>query len=141
MRDTVSMAFEEATYDSILRWNAWVVEPTGKWKWFQKKAWQFLNSRGAVKPYHEQMVSYTRVDLNPDKILETVMRAREHLFNIGKRPTQVLIGAEDVSQLMSDPSIMQMSSPVTLSGEAGYGREIYGLPLTIIPHMKGCLVL
>lgn len=57
---------------------------------------------------------------------------------LGRRPTMLLIGAEDYAELMREAEATQMFS---FRAEYGYDREILDMTVRVIPWMRGCLVL
>ena len=49
-----------------------------------------------------------------------------------------LVGGEDFQQLMGSPEIHNV---LNFSAPIGWGREIYGLKVEVIPWMRGMVVL
>lgn len=146
MRPTerISVSLTEEIHSHILRHNAWVVTPAGRWKWLQRKAWNFLNKRGAVKPYHEMMIDYKQIVIDPDNLIRAIMETRRYLFSRGQEPHSVFIGREDVAELMSDAQYLNLAHTLHLQGRYRNMRpsgQVMDLDLYIIPYMKGVLVL
>ncbi len=137
----ITMNFMDVKHTSVLRPDGWKVEPTGKWQWLQRKCWNFLNRCGAVKPYRESVYTSKRVDINADNIFEAVCNSKHRLLRDGHKPNHVFIGREDAAKMLSDPNYMNVGKLVTTNARAGYGHEIYNLPVTIVPHMNGVLVI
>lgn len=87
----------------------------------------------------DEVIEYTRHRIDTDDLVRKIHMQRigllEHYNREGRR---LLIGAEDFSKLMGSPEIRNL-----MSFDAKYhsGREIMGMKVTVVPWMKGMLVL
>lgn len=106
-------------------------------RWLQKVCFYILRKLRAF--YIGESVIVERHTLDAKTFMERLFRQRdgiERFFNI--RPTKLLIGAEDYAELMREVATMKMFS---FRAEYGYGKEILGMTVQVIPWMRGCLVM
>jgi hypothetical protein len=113
-----------------------------KYVWVQRACFWVLKKIGAY--YIKHTISYSRIPIEPDKFMEKLFKQRVELEDIYyTRPSQLFIGAQDYEELMGSPEIRQMLqfNAQYWVKEEGYRPEIMGLSVTIIPWMKGILVM
>lgn len=125
--------------------DAYRIEPTGRWRYFHRAAWWLLRKTGAVTKHQEWATEYRRVSFDTDRAMERIFKARSHLF-MGRRerPAKVLIGAEDMAELMQDAAFTdaaQYGRGISFTSHMWFNREVFGLPVAVVPHMRGVLVL
>lgn len=140
-KNTVSMTFTNTEYRSIFRPNAQIVEIKGKYKWLQEKFWNFLCKQGSTKPYHEQVPFHKKVEFNAEDIFKAVFNADIYLREMKYKATKIFIGKNDMDKLLMNRNIMEINSPLTIVCDAGFKAEIYHIPVIIVPHMNGILVI
>jgi hypothetical protein len=105
--------------------------------WLQKACFFVLRKLGAF--YYDEKVTIERHTLDGKTFIDRLFKQQEgviRFFNM--RPTTLLIGAEDYAELMHELASTQRFS---FHAEYGYGREILGLTVQVIPWMRGCLVM
>lgn len=115
------------------------LKPTGRMQWLQRLAWRFLGWRKALEPTFKtvETVSIHRIDA--DTFMERVALQNESLFrSFNREGKQLLIGSEDYAQLMHEATRMHYFS---FNAEVGYGNTYLGLKVTVIPWMKGMVVM
>ena len=106
--------------------------------WWDKIRWQIVKRLGGANPL--ETVKVKRIFIDADKFMEKLFKQRTALlehFNL--EAEELLIGADDFEELMNEENIKQ-----SFSFYASYNhgrREIYGLKITVIPWMKGILVM
>lgn len=106
-------------------------------QWLQKACFFVLRNLRAF--YIGETVTIERHTLNARTFIEMLFKQRqgiERFFNM--RPTTLLIGAEDYAELMHEAAATQMFQ---FRAEYGYGSEILGMTVQVIPWMRGCLVM
>jgi hypothetical protein len=113
-------------------------KPSGRLQRLQRWAWRFLHWRGALRQAFDETVSYTQHVINTDDVMRRLMEQRRGLFDYGQEPRELLIGAEDFAELMSQP---QIHNYMDFGAEYVSGRRIMGLKVRVIPWMRGMLVM
>ena len=106
-------------------------------QWLQKACFFVLRKLRAF--YIGEAVTIERHTLDARTFMERLFKQQEGIerfFN--RRPTTLLIGAEDYADLMHEAAATQMFS---FRAEYGYGREVLGMTVQVIPWMRGCLVM
>jgi hypothetical protein len=85
-------------------------------------------------------VKVVRVPVNGKDFMDALWKQRRALVESFRRePTKILMGGEDYEALMRSPAVRQS---FVVNAEFHYGkREIYGLTVTVIPWMRGTLVM
>lgn len=105
--------------------------------WLQKACFFVLKKLRAFSI--DKAVTIERHTIEARTFLERLLKQQESVMQLlGKRPTLLLIGAEDYAELMHEAVSTQMFS---FSAEYGYEREILKMTVRVIPWMRGCLVL
>lgn len=84
-------------------------------------------------------ITYTRHTIDTQTFMERLFRQQDHLLGyFNRKPTRMLIGAEDFAEMMGSEEIRQT---VNFRAEYNHGREIIGLQVEVIPWMRGILVM
>ena len=105
--------------------------------WLQKICCWTMKKLGAFDVGEE--IRYTRHTIDTESFIDRLFKQQDHIrgyFN--RRPTRLLIGAEDFAALMGTEEIRQM---LNFRAEYGYNKEIMGLMVEVIPWMRGILVM
>ena len=106
-------------------------------QWLQKACIFVLRNLRAF--YIGESVTIERHTIDARTFIERLFKQQESIdrfFNM--RPTTLLIGAEDYAELMHEVAASRMFH---FPAEYGYGREIFGITVHVIPWMRGCLVM
>ncbi len=105
--------------------------------WLQKACFFILRK---IKAFHiSEKFKVERRTIYADCFMERLFKQRagiEKYFNT--KPTTLLVGAEDYSEIMKEALINQSLS---FRAEYNCGREIMGLTVKVIPWMSGILVM
>jgi len=113
-----------------------------KFVWLQRVCFWVLKKIGAY--YLKHTVSYSRILIEPDKFMDKLFKQRCEMEGFYySRPSRLFIGAQDYEELMGSSEIrqiMQFDAQYWVK-EEGYRPEIMGLSVTIVPWMKGVLVM
>jgi hypothetical protein len=89
--------------------------------------------------YIGETITIERHTLDGRTFIDRLFKQQECIMRFfNKRPTKLLIGAEDYAELMHETIATQMFS---FKAEYGYGNEILGMTIHVIPWMRGCLVM
>jgi hypothetical protein len=113
----------------------------GRFAWLHRMLWRTLQRLGALKPSMNEYVDVLRLPLDNDSIFERIFESRRDLFARRRRPTEVLIGPNTLSELINCPELRDYGSPFSFTAHAGYDRTIFDLPIRVVPQMEGVLVL
>lgn len=142
MRHQIQYVDHRAAKTPLILCDTFSYHPERGMKWLQRLCFWWLRLRGLN---HETIEVKTIKTVAEDgsPALEVIMKQRfsiEEFFNVDAEC--LLIGAEDYAELMRTMTPEQMLS---FQSQARIGRdrqiEIYGLTVTIIPWMKGVLLL
>lgn len=105
--------------------------------WLQKACFFVLRKLRAFSV--SEAVDVERRTIDAGTFMSRLFEQRESVTQLlGRRPTMLLIGAEDYAELMREAEAIQMFS---FRAEYGYDREILDMTVRVIPWMRGCLVL
>lgn len=105
---------------------------------FQGLAFRFLRWTGAMShPISETTKVQTYV-INSDRLIERILRSADEVFKQGFQPARLLIGSEDFARLMD---MQEIGGYLNFDARIGYGREICGLKVEVIPWMRGMVAL
>jgi hypothetical protein len=111
--------------------------PSKGMAWLQRLCVWFLKRRGCYA--YDETVSFTRHVIDTQKLVERVAKQNRSLIEyFHRRGERVLIGAETMAELMCEPMIHQF---VTFTASYGSDGQIFGMPITVVPMMRGLIVL
>ena len=139
----ILMAFWNKTGKEFKPTEAHVVAPR---TWWQRICWRLLAS--ASTPYLCEHSMIRQVYCNPEMAeMELIRFAIVELNRTGIKPTKLLIGVRNWTELINDPHILPyLQAPFSFPLRAEIvnlrgAREFLGLEVQVIPHMDGVLVL
>ena len=140
----VSMVFNREHNFLRIEPDAYRFRPRGWLEPLQHLAWWLLTRSGAMKRHTVEERYFTQISIDGDRAMDRIFKARGELFQLGRRPEKVMLGVEDMAEIMDDPKfrdMMHFNQPVNFEGRVGFDQSVYGLPVEIVPHMRGVLVL
>jgi len=140
----VSMVFHRPTTFLRIEPNAYRFRPTGFWAPVQRFCWWVLGQSKALRRHTVEEEYFTRLDFDGDRALAKIMNARSEMCARARHPTKVLVGAEDMVEIMRDTDFREVAfsaQPMRFIGHIGYRDSILGLEVEVVPHMRGVLVL
>jgi hypothetical protein len=120
----------------VIREDRFQYLPQNGWAWLQRLCFWFLRKR-KCNPFDE-VFHYTRHVINTDKAIQAIQNEYQCLDMAHHEGRHILIGSEDFARLMNSPEIYSMTS---FSAEYGYDRQIFGMKVTVVPWMRGILVM
>lgn len=144
MRSPVSMKVMQPGHRLIRLPHFYQLRAHGRLGWLHRALWRALHKLDALEHPEVEETHYVAVVIDADRVMERIWQANVEAFSaLGRRPTQVLIGPDDIAELMQDDTFkrLSMAPPTRIIGKIGFDREVFGLPITIVPHMQGVLVL
>lgn len=106
-------------------------------KWLQRLCCWIM---GKLQAYDKgETITYVRNTIDTQTFMERLFKQQDHLMGyFNRRPTRLLIGAEDFAEMMG---CEQMRQQLNFRAEYNHGREIMGLQVEVIPWMRGILVM
>lgn len=113
-----------------------------KYHWIQKFCFWILRKIGAYR--RENIHSFKKFTINPDSFMERLFKQNSYLqkeFNM--KPSKLFIGAEDYTAVMGGDEMRQMLQFNTSYHfrDGRCGIEIMGLKVTVVPWMRGIIVM
>ena len=108
------------------------------WLWVQKVCFWALRKIGCNASAERAVVTTQTIDA--DRVVEALFRQAEVVSLLGReRPSEVYMGPDDYMELMGDPWVVGQA---TFRGQYNRSRfEVAGLNVTVLPWMKGLLVV
>lgn len=136
--DTIQMTFHRPETTMVAVSDQWRFKPVKRWVWLQKAAWWFLGKTGALSLGYEPKTTYKQVVIDKRGVREAILAAIHEMEISMVRPAHVYIGPDEIRSLTLE---MRDYAAFSFDIQMGYNREIFGLPVTVIPWMRGVLVV
>ena len=138
MRDNIiTMSFYKETRVPVLT-DAYRFQPKGKLAFVQRWLWKLLHRMGALKFHFDEIVDYKRIYINRDDFSKSLYEAYGRCFPY-RKPTKVYMGPEEFDKL-AKTSIAGHCSMFSFDIPMGY-QTMFNLPVTVVPHMNGVLII
>ena len=118
--------------------DAVLFKPKGRLSIIQKWLWAQLEKMGVLEPYEKPTVKVERIAFSSTDFSNRLIEAYGKCFPYDK-PKHVYIGPEEFDRLVGSKNHVIVSLDFTV--RMGYNKQIFGLPVTVVPHMKGCLIV
>jgi hypothetical protein len=138
MRNKISMAYTTEKTKLVLT-PAYEFRPVGRFIFLQKWLWQWLMKFGALKQHWDETVECKRVDIDRDDFGNRLWEAYSKCFPYTK-PKQVFMGPDEFEEL-ARTSQYENRVPFTFDIKMGYNGLLFDLPVTVVPHMNGVLIV
>lgn len=138
MHDKISMTYTREIPKYVLT-SAYEFHPTSKFTFLQKWFWNWLIKLGALKQYWNEKISYVRIDIDQNDFANRLWEAYSKCFPYNTKPKQVFLGPDEFQELISQQYDNKL--PFTFDITMGYSGTLFNLPVTVIPHMKGVLIV
>lgn len=151
----VRMQFQVPDKFRLLPTHAHDVKIEGRWLWIKKLAWWSLCKLGCVHPHfdREQMVTCVRFSGKEAMDLLMIEVKKCMMMCYGRRPKRIFLGSEDFARIMSDPAFLRMGyfdfsgkiyeqkTEYDAMGVERRQETMFNVPVEVIPHMQGVLVI
>jgi len=136
----VTMSFFKTHNHPVLT-EAYEFNPTGKWIGLQKWLWKLLGKMGALKQFWDNEQTTTRIEFNGDDFGKYLMQSYSNCFP-NTEPKHVYIGPREFDGLMYDREVAQkIGMAFSFQTKMGYNHKMFNLPVTVVPHMNGVLII
>jgi hypothetical protein len=119
----------------------WELNPRGRLAWLQRLFWRALGKMGALSPAMNEYVEVLRFPMDNDSVFRCIFESQSDLFMRHRRPSEVLIGPNTLSELIACPELRDYPSPISFNAHCGFGKTIFNLPIRVVPQMEGVVVL
>jgi hypothetical protein len=136
MSNIVTMSYLEETLTPF-RTDAYELKPNGRLAFFQKWMWKLLHKMDVLKPYWDTSVEIKRVLIDTKKFADDLIDAYGKCFP-HSRPKHVYMGPAEFERLAMDEWNGGM---FTFDIKLGYNGVLFNLPVTVVPHMNGVLII
>jgi len=139
----MSMCFTERAGTMPVATPAWEIHPKGRWAWLQKVCWWFLKQTRAAHPFIDVQPVLRVVHFDPDLLVfRLILEAREQISAAGYRtPKKVYLGREDFFRLTQEKDThFGGFADFTIKSAKTHGR-VLDLDITVVPYMKGILIV
>jgi hypothetical protein len=136
MDNQIRLVFHRPQVTEFISVNKWKFAPTKRWAWLHRAAWWFLKKTSGVNNAIECKTTYKEVVIDNKLIAERIMQTINELNIANIRPAEIFMGPDEFSEAM-----YEMRDSYSFSVPMGYNREIFGLRVTIIPWMRGMVVV
>lgn len=139
MRNYVTMSFyNEKT--TMLQTAAYEFKPYGRFAFVQKMLWKLLLKMNVLKQYWDPQLNVKRVNINTKDFSKRLLEYYNRSFPDRVRPSKVYMGPKEFDRL-AHLSYKDQYSIFTFNVEMGYNGKLFNLPITVIPHMNGVLIV
>lgn len=136
MENKFVMRFARPENVRFVSQDEWSFEPRKRWAWLHKAAWWFLRKTGGVSNAIKDRVYYKEVVIDRKRVVDQVLQAIEEMGIQHIRPREVFMGPD-----MFDKAMIELRSSYDFSVSMGYDQTMFGLPITVVPWMRGVLVV
>lgn len=143
MRNVIQMAVHQVTGVEKLITTSWDINLKGRWRPLQRVCWWLLCRTQAASPHFDERQVVRIVNIDTDQLVSAIVReAAEQLMRVNYHPTAVLLGMEDYCNLMGEPEMRRLCSPLCFDVPSKKYREftVFGFRAIVIPWMRGVLV-
>ena len=133
-------SFVMRTEERMVRSEGYVFNEGHRWKWLKRILWVALTKMGALSPHMDMKAHLVRMPA-PSDLFEAIWKTQDGLYATYRKPKEILIGPETLSNLLGDPRIRDCLQPIEAKGQGYFNGEAFGLPIRVIPQMEGVVVV
>ena len=133
-KESVTYQETEGIYD-FNKWN-----PSSWWKKLFKKWVGKILAADLSAMYMPRTVDYSYHKIDSDKVLEQLKIGEDTLLRAHYKAKHILVGVDEMHILrMELDHHLSFTAPYYYNN--GYSNELFGMNITVVPWMKGGLVL
>jgi hypothetical protein len=102
--------------------------------------WKYLLKKGALTNFIEDKEKISVIKIDEDKLYKQITLALRGLYSVDYKIKKIYMGPEVLEQCLyekTDLGTHPLNFDVTLNKD----RKIFGIPVEVIPHMKGILIV
>ena len=147
MRNIVSFYTMNTRKLRKIETDKYVQNRTGKLLWLKDKIFNYLVAEKYLSNNIATIESVERVDIDTSLLAE---KMTGHLTGFqryyGKRPSQILMGPDELDEFIHSchrlhPKEFYYGGMIDIPLNGSGDRTFQGVKLTVVPHMKGYLIL
>ena len=120
--------------------NSYEFKPSGRFIYIKNLLWKILKKSNSLKSYFDQEIAIERVDIDNNELYDRIYKQYFSILDQGFKPKKVYIGIDefqDISSLTDNNGNYVMQFDMKLN----YNRTLFNLPVTVLPYMKGLLIV
>jgi hypothetical protein len=120
--------------------NSYEFKPSGRFIYMKNLLWKILKKTNCLKLYFDEKEVIERVDIDSEKLYDKIYKQYFSILDRGFKPKHVYIGIDefqDVSGLTDNNGNYNMQFDMKLN----YNKTLFNLPVTVLPYMKGLLIV
>lgn len=137
-RDLITLSYTNDFHYSV-KTAAYEFKPSGRFAFFQKWLWKLLWKMDTIKPHWEDKVKVERIVISRKDLGERLWEAYHKCFPRGEKPSKIFMGPEEFQTLLAQPYDYQCRFGFYV--ETGWNGRMFNLPVEVIPHMNGVLII
>lgn len=130
------MTFARPEFVRMVSFDKWHFSPRKWWVWLHKAAWWFLRKTGGVSNAIKDTVEYKQIVIDRQRVADQIIAAMEEMHILHIKPARVFMGPEQF-----DEAMMEVGRDYNFEILMGHDRRMFGLPVTVVPWMRGILVV
>ncbi len=144
--NVIRMSFFHNSSIELLPTSAWEINHT-KWQRLEKLCVSFLKWTKCLRHHFDKNQLVTSIVIDKDKTAREIIRiAYDQLTMVGLRPKEILIGRKQMEAICEDMKGLNCLQPFEFSVDFAKnfdnsGIRLFNIPVKVIPHMDGILVL
>lgn len=123
---------------------AFEFKPKGKFLFLKKWMWKKLHEWKQLDHHYDHTIQYRTVSIDRVRVADRLLTAYKYCFPYNMRPTRVYIGPEEFDELVGGFNNVRQILQFDVEMGFGYGKDgyhIFNIPITVLPHMKGVLIV
>lgn len=123
------------------------LQPRGRFAKLQQKLWDWCRKKGLIVHHYRDTEEVKRIVIDGCDLFDRIHEQYYSLMENMREPEMVLIGPQTLCEIANMPEMRDYNDgPFTMNafGERRHTsgrREMFNLPVRVVPHMEGCLIL
>lgn len=122
---------------SITDWDRWIY--TRK-NWFTDQMWKLLHKLGCLSNPVDDTYKYKMVEVDTESVGKAILKCLDGMHMMYMKPTRVYMGQDEFDRHVYSKDYDRYAQ-IDFTVEMGYNQKIYGIPVSVIPHMSGILIV
>lgn len=110
--------------------------------WISTLCWRILQKMHCLRNAIEHTATITLYQINPKSVTDAIFKQMVSLDILHIKPKHVYMSYEMLDECLYEAR--KLDNPfqyINFDIKMGFNQEIYGLPVTVVPHMTGMLVV
>lgn len=136
MDNQIRLVFHRPELMEFVSADKWTFAPQKRWSWLHRAAWWFLRKTKGVSNAIDCKTTYKEVVINRKRVADRIMQTIDELNIANIRPAEIFMGPDEFDEAMHE-----MRDSYSFSVQMGLDRKLFDLPVTIIPWMRGIVIV